>query len=562
MRRPPLWPGRPGTASTIVAWCAGLLVFAALVVPDAVGDLRPPAVLRIPVEGLVGAVLFVLLPARPRRAAAAACGALLGLLTLLKVVNMGFLAALGRPFHPVSDAGLLGDGARFLTDTMGRAGAIVTLVGSALLVLGVLVVMTAATVCLSEVLAGHRRATVRVVSALVPIWVVCAVLGAQIVPSVPVAAADAAGLAYREAAQARADVRDRVAFAQRLAGPPAVPAPSQPAGPLAALRGKDVVLVFVESYGRDAVQNPQLAAPVDAVLDDGTRRLDAAGFGSRSAFLTSPTLGAGSWLAHSTLLSGLWIDSQQRYQDLVSTHHPTLTRDFRAAGWRTVAVVPGTTSYWAEEPFFGYDQFYDAYHLGYRGPRFSFIATMPDQYALSAFERLEHAVSNRPPLMAQIVLVSSHAPFEPVPPLVGWGEVGDGSIFNPDVTRPNDPADIIFTRNPTQVRADYSRSIAYSLSSLISYVETYGDDNMVLIVLGDHQPAPVVTGDSPNRDVPITIVSRDRTVLDRVSGWGWQDGLRPDPQAPVWRMDTFRDRFLSTFTPPVANTDTAPAAHH
>jgi hypothetical protein len=36
-------------------------------------------------------------------------------------------------------------------------------------------------------------------------------------------------------------------------------------------------------------------------------------------------------------------------------------------------------------------------------------------------------------------------------------------------------------------------------------------------------------------------------VLNRISTWGWQDGLKPGPQAPVWRMDAFRDRFLSAF---------------
>jgi hypothetical protein len=36
-------------------------------------------------------------------------------------------------------------------------------------------------------------------------------------------------------------------------------------------------------------------------------------------------------------------------------------------------------------------------------------------------------------------------------------------------------------------------------------------------------------------------------VLDRISGWGWQDGLHPSPQAPVWPMDTFRDKFLAAY---------------
>jgi len=80
-------------------------------------------------------------------------------------------------------------------------------------------------------------------------------------------------------------------------------------------------------------------------------------------------------------------------------------------------------------------------------------------------------------------------------------------------------------------------------------VQTYGDDNLVLVFLGDHQPAPTVAGENASRDVPITIVARDRAVLDRTSGWGWQDGLKPGPQAPVWRMDAFRDRFMAAFGP-------------
>src|SRR5262249_60221509 len=101
--------------------------------------------------------------------------------------------------------------------------------------------------------------------------------------------------------------------------------------------------------------------------------------------------------------------------------------------------------------------------------------------------------------------------------------------------------------SPGRPRTAYRQSIEYSLSALVSYVEKYGDDNLVLVFLGDHQPSPLVAGAGAGRDVPITIVARDRAVLDRVSGWGWQDGLRPGPGAPVWRMDTFRDPFLTAF---------------
>ena len=49
--------------------------------------------------------------------------------------------------------------------------------------------------------------------------------------------------------------------------------------------------------------------------------------------------------------------------------------------------------------------------------------------------------------------------------------------------------------------------------------------------------------------MPISIVAHDPEVMDRISGWGWKDGLKPGPKAPVWRMDTFRDRFMTTYGP-------------
>ena len=75
--------------------------------------------------------------------------------------------------------------------------------------------------------------------------------------------------------------------------------------------------MFVESYGRVAVQDSSFSPRIDAVLERGTAQLRAAGFSSRSAFLTSPTFGGLSWLAHSTLQSGVTVDGQRRYDQLV-----------------------------------------------------------------------------------------------------------------------------------------------------------------------------------------------------------------------------------------------------
>ena len=66
---------------------------------------------------------------------------------------------------------------------------------------------------------------------------------------------------------------------------------------------------------------------------------------------------------------------------------------------------------------------------------------------------------------------------------------------------------------------------------------------------GDHQPAAIVSGRGANHTVPVTVIAHDPKVLDQISSWRWQDGMRPAPDAPLWPMDAFRDRFLTAFGP-------------
>jgi hypothetical protein len=148
--------------------------------------------------------------------------------------------------------------------------------------------------------------------------------------------------------------------------------------------------------------------------------------------------------------------------------------------------------------------------------------------------------------MAEIALLSGHSPWAPLPRLIDWDDVGVGYAFTEDPATTGRSGDVL-SEETASLRADYGRAMEYSINTLISYVMTYGDDNLVLVLLGDHQPASVITGDDPNRDVPISIIARDPAVLAQISGWGWQDGINPDPRAPVWRMDAFRDQFLAAY---------------
>ena len=537
--------GRFRTATAVAATIlAFVVVWVAMTAPDEISRLTPGTFAQIPLEGLLLVALVLVLPPRARRVTAVVVGVVLGLLTIIKIFDMGFFEVLDRPFDSVIDWRYLGSAVGVVDDSVGRTAAIGVVVAAGLLSLVILVLMPWSALRLTQTAARHPNGSWRAVTALGTVWVLCAVLGAQITPGVPIASTRIADYAYGQVSRIPSEIRDQHAFTRAAAGDPLRRVPADKL--LTGLRGKDVIFAFVESYGRVAVQGSSFSPGVNSVLDSGTRTLQAAGFSARSAFLTSPTFGAVSWLAHSTLQSGLWVDSQQRYDALVTSNRLTLSDAFKQAGWRTVGDIPANTHDWPQGSFYHYDKLYDSRNVGYAGPKFGY-PTMPDQYTLDAFHRLELSKTHRKPVMAEIDLISSHAPWSRTPHMIDWDKVGDGSVFHgmPEQA----PSEKVVWRSPQSVRAAYGQSIEYSLNTLISFVQTYADDDLVLILLGDHQPATIVSGHGASHDVPITIIAHDPAVMDRISGWGWQDGMRPDPQAPLWPMDAFRDRFLTAYGP-------------
>jgi phosphatidylglycerophosphate synthase len=523
---------------------AFLVVWLALVAPTDRDHLTAQALLRLPLEVLVVLVLALLPWPRLRSALAAAAGLLLALLLLVKVLDLSFNTVFDRDFDPVGDWAYLAPGIGVLGDSIGVGWARAVAVLAGLATLAVLVGVPLAMAALVRAAARHRRVSLTVATAFATVWALAFATGVQAVRGAPVASTSAAALTLDEVRLVRADLADSRAFSREIGRDPF--AGADPAQALAGLAGKDVLLVFVESYGRVAVQDTSYSAGITQVLDRGTRELETAGYHSQSAFLTSPTFGAGSWLAHSSLQSGLWVDSQRRYRQLLGADRTTLTSLFGDAGWRTVFDVPADTRDWPEgQEFYGFQQYYDSRNVGYAGPRFGY-APIPDQYTLLDFRRRELGPGDRRPVMAEVDLISSHHPWTPLPHMVPWDTVGDGSVYE-GMPEQGESSDEVF-RDPEAVKAVYGESVEYSWEALTSFLTTYDDPDLVLVVLGDHQPHSYVSGQHVGHDVPITVIAQDPDVMHRIADWGWQDGLRPDPDAPVWRMDAFRDRFLQAFS--------------
>ena len=207
------------------------------------------------------------------------------------------------------------------------------------LVAVLLVVLPLAAGRLTRAAAEHRRAASRALTALGTVWVLCAVSGAQVGPVGRVASTSAAGLAVDQVQQVRAELRDRRTFAGEIAADRIERRPGRPAADRAARQGRAARLRRELRPGRGAGLRPSPPASTPCSTT-GPDACAPPATPSRSAFLTSPTFGAASWLAHSTLQSGLWVDSEQRYDQLLGSDRLTLTSAFGRAGWRTVVRRP------------------------------------------------------------------------------------------------------------------------------------------------------------------------------------------------------------------------------
>ena len=526
-----------------IAGIAVVVLWFDLLAPDRTWQFGFSAFIRIPVELLVLVAVALVLPPWPRRIVATIAGLLFSVLTIDKVLNMAMYEEVDRSFNPLTDWSNISPAAGVVRDAIGSAltNVVFVLIWTGIVLLTC--VITAATIHVTAVAARHRRGTVRGLVALTAVWGLSAGLALQVAPGFPVASASATGLAVQQVRAYQTALADPRVFGQetRASDPEStVPASSL----LTGLRGKDVLIVFVESYGQVAVQGSSFSPAIDSVLRKQNAMLTGAGWSTQSAWLSSPTFGGISWLAHSTLESGLWIDSNQRYNQLLDSKRFTLSDAFRKAGWHTAADDPSDNVTWTPGfTFYHYEQLFDKLNVGYQGPRFSY-STMPDQYTLAEFQRNELAPGHKP-VMAEIDLTSSHVPWAPLPTMVPWSEVGNGSIYDSQPAKSESAAQVL-ARN--QTKQFYGQSIQYTMTALTSWVTELNDPNLVLILLGDHQPHTSVSGSGASHDVPISIVTRSSSVLSQMSSWHWQNGLLPANGAPLEPMDAFRNQFLNTFS--------------
>ncbi|HEY6643937.1 sulfatase-like hydrolase/transferase [Povalibacter sp.] len=297
---------------------------------------------------------------------------------------------------------------------------------------------------------------------------------------------------------------------------------------LSLIDGSDVLVIFVESYGRVVYDNRHLFETLEPARAELAAAITDTGRTVVSGFVKSPTFGGGSWLAHLNFLSGIEVRDANR-GNLLMTQSRRLFGDALAEhGYRRVGLMPGLKKPWPEGGFYGFDRIYDDASLGYGGPAFGWWR-IPDQFSLARLETLElaprtSAANERRPLFVFFPTITTHAPFHPTPPYqADWSRMLDPQPFDQASLRDSlsQPPDW------TDLSPSYSNSVAYSLRTFAGYLHTQRRDDLIVVIIGDHQPPAMVSGLNASWDVPVHVISTNPAVIDALGSCGFVSGLLP-----------------------------------
>ena len=499
----------------------GLLLNLLLVLPAWWRDGQWASVWIAP-EAWLLAALFITLPSvRSTRIVAWLVAILMALVIIAAFFDGLLRQVLSRPLNVLLDPLMLQSGFHLIDGSLGRLAAIlasVLLAGSCVLLV----------VGLRRALRPRRYAHPAIVGILVAAGVLTVAglaghTGQRVDPV-------AAELLRKQGMQVRHTLQSQRQFLADLG------ADQMQARPIPALAGRDVVVVFVESYGVSLLDQGRYNRRLQPLLERWQTRLGAGGLAMRSTRMEAPIRGGQSWLAHASLLAGLRIDNQYWYRLFLDSDQPTLADDFRATGHASIKITPAIIMDWPEGEQLGFDRIYSAADLDYRGPPLGWV-TMPDQYTLHHFA--EHIrPRHEKPVFAQIALISSHAPWTPLIEPLDWSGIGDGRVFKRWQDASSDP--LRLWANPERLRQAYLGSIEYSLEVSLDWALHYLPDDALLIVLGDHQAASPVTGRGVSADVPVHLISSDEQLLERFEAAGLQEGLVPGVTQAVWGLEDIR----------------------
>ncbi len=321
--------------------------------------------------------------------------------------------------------------------------------------------------------------------------------------------------------------------------------PGEPLGDfdLSGLKGSDVIVQFIESYGATAYDTASIAEIIAPAQQNFYNSVGDTNRRVVSAFIDSPTFGGNSWLAHASFMTGLDINQLSTYNLLMTQQRTTLSDKFAAQGYQAIALMPGLQADWPEGAFYGFDSIYGAKEIAYKGPEFGWWR-IPDQYSLTQLHDIEISKHPRQPLFLLFNTITPHMPFRPTPPYQSdWSRLLTDKPYDQQAVEES----LSLLPEWNNLQPAYAGTLAYTFTYLSGYLRNYPDDDFVWVILGDHQPLAAVSGQDVRWDVPVHIVSSNNKIIEDLLQKGFVEGMTPASQ-PISNMHDLPVTLLSVFS--------------
>ena len=395
-------PGAMRTALRLIL--AALVLHLLLIQPNHPAAMTWRALFLFPLE--LPAILLGLAAIGAGRAATLLRGVLVAALTLiavLKVADFAMFTAFARGFNPVADLPLAGAGVRLLAGSVGPVLASLAVLAALATVALIAALAWWATGVWATLAPGARWVRVSGAAAILAAVVATADAGNTMrlwsLPAEPPGAAFTA----RVGAERVTMIFDTLAELRAFRAEAASDRHAGAAG-LFDLIDRDVLVIFVESYGRTSLDTPYFSEVHRPTLLAAEARLAGLGLAKRSGLLAAPTKGGQSWLSHATFANGLWIDGQTRYGAMLASGRETLFHLAARSGFHTAAVMPQITLDWPESAMMGFETVLPA--VPSRMPSRGMGAT---RYSLTR-PRVRSSSQTMPPPMAPPMALSATMP--------------------------------------------------------------------------------------------------------------------------------------------------------
>ncbi len=285
----------------------------------------------------------------------------------------------------------------------------------------------------------------------------------------------------------------------------------------------NIYLLFIESYGTIVTESPDLKGSYLQQIKGIEKELSSAGYHTASTYSISPVKGGRSWLAFSSFMSGLKVENQIQYNDLIQKNHsfPHMVRYFNKQGYQTyrLSTISNTNSsslipYERTNRYWGFDEWWTYWDFKYQGHPYDVLGGIPDQYAMGYYRDVITKDVEKPKLLFFITM-GSHMPwFEPPPIVDDWKELN----------RPQ-PGKVQSMEGNEIDR--YEKSIQYELELMTRFI-LEESENSIFILVGDHQPPGMeykITNITHDAATPIHIISKDSMLIQRFNEDGFQKGM-------------------------------------